>query len=1013
MDLPLWAKISVALGLAATLAYTATPVAIQTARHFAFFDRPAGYKGHAAPTPYLGGAAVMLAFALAAIVGAGRPSRTLPLLGGVAVLAVVGTVDDRRNVSPQLRVLIELTVGALLAAAGLGWKLGAGGLIDAAVTGVWVVAVVNAFNLFDNMDGAASAMAMVAAGGACVLAVVSGNGWVAAGSAALCGACLGFLPHNLASPAKIFLGDGGSMPLGFAVAVLVANAARSAEPSTLGLLAGLVLVGIPALDTALVITSRRRRGISVLTGGQDHLTHRTRQRMRTARRVALVLGGTQALVSSLVIIATRAGSTALVYLVMAYVVAAAATIVALDDVPPETVRIPGALAASPPVPADRRRRPLVSVVLGMLGLGAGLSPFFAGYYDITTWVTIGLVIVVVAAALVIARPPRWTPPVLLVLGGLGGLGLLGLVSSGWAQSVEPATILGNQWLAYAALMLLTFALLRSRRGTAVLLGAVGAGIMILAVSIIVRLLGSDPGAMFIGGRLNSPLGYVNGEACVFAMGLWLGVALAERREPWLAGPGVAMSVIMACLAVLSQSRGALIATAAAVLVALIAVPGVRRRILGLVAIAAGTAIATPAVVHVYTRTHGGGVVVSTAHTAAAMMLIAAVLVGAVWAVLATLVGVGERRGPIIGSVLYRWATVAAVTAVLVLVAGALVKSGSIAHTAKTQWHAFVHLSDASAGGPGAASQSRLLSGAGNRYDYWRIAWHVFTGHPVGGVGAGNYSHYYYLNRQTTEAIENPHSLELETLAEQGLLGALLLAAAIGGVVLGGRRLRRVALRSPAARTVMVAATGMSVVWLVNTSGDWMHLIPGVTAIGLAAGAVLCHQAEEVSLVSNPSGGIEARAAVGAPNRLLTLAGAAALAMVLAIAGASLLRTGLARRYLGSAKSELSREPGAAISDANRSLRLDSANLDAYYVKAAGLARFDRAASAKATLLQAARQDPGAYVTWVLLGDLEVRLGLMSAAKTYYGRAHALDPHDPSVAVLARDPATALRGSAGG
>ena len=219
----------------------------------------------------------MLAFALAVAVGAGDPGRTLPLLAGVAVLLVVGTIDDRRTVTPQLRVAVELAVGVLLTAAGLGWRLGAGFAVDAAVTGIWVVAVVNSFNLFDNMDGAASTMAAVVSGGACVLAISTGATWAAVGCAALAGACLGFLPHNLAKPAKIFLGDGGSMPLGFAVAALVASAARSAEPSTLALLVGFLLVGIPAVDTCLVIVSRRRRGISVLTGGQDHLTHRTRR----------------------------------------------------------------------------------------------------------------------------------------------------------------------------------------------------------------------------------------------------------------------------------------------------------------------------------------------------------------------------------------------------------------------------------------------------------------------------------------------------------------------------------------------------------------------------------------------------------------------------------------------------------------------------------------------------------------------------------------------------------------
>ena len=214
VGLSLDTRLFLGIGIAASLAYLMTPLAILAAERMSFYDKPVGYKGHGRPTPYLGGAAVMLAFALAVAVGAGDPGRTLPLLAGVAVLLVVGTIDDRRTVTPQLRVAVELAVGVLLTAAGLGWRLGAGFAADAAVTGIWVVAVVNSFNLFDNMDGAASTMAAVVSGGACVLAISTGATWAAVGSAALAGACLGFLPHNLAKPAKIFLGDGGSMPLG-------------------------------------------------------------------------------------------------------------------------------------------------------------------------------------------------------------------------------------------------------------------------------------------------------------------------------------------------------------------------------------------------------------------------------------------------------------------------------------------------------------------------------------------------------------------------------------------------------------------------------------------------------------------------------------------------------------------------------------------------------------------------------------------------------------------------------
>jgi UDP-GlcNAc:undecaprenyl-phosphate GlcNAc-1-phosphate transferase len=1014
------------MAMAAALAYAATPVAIRAARRFAFYDVPFGYKGHTAPTPYLGGAAVTIAFVAALILGAGDPARTLPLLAGVLVMFALGTVDDRRTVSPLLRVGVEFALGVWLSQLGHGWHLGAGHALDAVVTGMWVVGVVNAFNLFDNMDGAASSITIVAAAGACTLAWIAGNQWAAAGSAALCGACLGFLPHNLARPARIFLGDGGSMPLGFAVAALTASAARTAEPSLLALLTGVLLVGIPALDTTLVIVSRRRRGISILSGGRDHLTHRTRRRMGTARRVALVLGASQALVSGLVVIATRASSATVVYLLLAFVVCAAAVIVALETHAtadaesseslaiasdagaavaeperPVAVALPERLAPPPPeLPVDPATRSswlgrAVLAALGAVGLAAGLSPLFSAYYSPGVWVPLGLLVVVAAAAVAVARPHSIPRPAVAAVAGLAGLGLWSLISSGWAQSAESATVEANRWLSYAALLLLATALTRGRRRASLLLVAVGVGIAVVAATVLARMLGGDPATLFVSGRLNSPLGYINGEGCVFAMGCWAALALAERRQPLLAGLGATGAVAMACLALLSQSRGAAIASFAALVVALVAIPGVRRRVLALAVIAGGVALAAGPVVRVYS-TGQASVASPVAHHAAVSILAAAALTGAVWGALVALARTLERRDSRAQMLLSRCATGLAVLVLAVPILAAVVRASSIERTLRTQWHAFVHLSDT--GGSSATAQTRLFSGAGNRYDYWRVAGHVFAAHPLAGVGAGNYSAFYYRERRTQESIENPHSLELQTASELGVAGLALLALVLAAIAFGARRLRAAARSSLEARGLIVAATGMFVVWLVDSSGDWMHLLPGVSAVALVAMAVLLHSPAPAKLGRPRS--LPAR-------RLPVLAGTAGVAFLLAVAGASLLRSGLVQRYLDSARAELRSHPAATIRDAARALRLDSANLDAYYLEAAGQARFDLAGPARSTLLAAARENPESFITWTLLGDLEVRLRDFGAARTFYGKAHALDPSDPALSRLAANPASAL------
>src|SRR5436305_1141438 len=286
-------RLSLVFAIACALAYLATPYAIALANRLQFYGKPIGYKGHLRPTPYLGGAAVMAGLAVALTLAAGSWEKTAPLLAGVVILCAVGTVDDRRTVAPALRVLVEIALGVLVWATGLGWDLHAGEGLDLALTCLWVVGVVNAFNLFDNMDGAASTMALVVSAGAALIGVVNDDMWLAVAAACLCGACLGFLPRNISVPARIFLGDGGSMPMGFAVAVLVMVAAGTTPVAWRSLLVALLLVGIPALDTTLVIVSRRRRGVSVLWGGRDHLTHRARKLLPGARALARLLGSFQ------------------------------------------------------------------------------------------------------------------------------------------------------------------------------------------------------------------------------------------------------------------------------------------------------------------------------------------------------------------------------------------------------------------------------------------------------------------------------------------------------------------------------------------------------------------------------------------------------------------------------------------------------------------------------------------------------------------------------------------------
>jgi UDP-GlcNAc:undecaprenyl-phosphate GlcNAc-1-phosphate transferase len=272
-----------------------TPLAIRLAGRTGFYDHPIGYKGHSSPTPYLGGAAVIGGLLVSSALFGSDSNAFVPIAVGAVVLCGVGTLDDRYGLGPLTRLVIEVAAAAVLFAAGIGWHLFASDAINLILSVVFVAGVVNAYNLMDNMDGATSTVAAVSGAGLGVLAAAQGSPELAAIGFALSGACAGFLPFNLASPSRIFLGDGGSMPIGFVVAGLIMAMPGAGHLGWAFVPVAVVLVGLPALDTTLVVTSRLRRGAGVFTGGRDHLTHRLRAKLGSARRVALVLGTSQAL----------------------------------------------------------------------------------------------------------------------------------------------------------------------------------------------------------------------------------------------------------------------------------------------------------------------------------------------------------------------------------------------------------------------------------------------------------------------------------------------------------------------------------------------------------------------------------------------------------------------------------------------------------------------------------------------------------------------------------------------
>ncbi len=985
--------LSFAIALVTTLAVT--PLAIAVATRTEFNDKPAGYKGHARPTPYLGGAAVLGGFLVAAIVVGGDVARLSPIVGCTCALWVLGTVDDRLGLPPLPRMAAEAVLAIVLWATGLGWDVFGWDGADLALTIVWVVGLVNAFNLFDNMDGAAATLATVTGIGVALLAFVQDDPALAVLTLALAGACLGFLPYNLARPARIFLGDGGSLPIGFVIAAALMALQHEGGSGFEQILAAVLLAGLPVVDTSLVMISRRRAGIPLLTGGRDHMTHRLLSRLGTPRTVAGTLGLIQAGLAAVAVGAVQAGRGSIIAAWSIWFVAAVGAIVLLESSSWVPLREPAASGSPAGAGANGARGPLQrgrptlveAVVIVFIAVSCGLSPFLYGFYDVGVWGPIALGLLAGLLGLLIARPAAPRRGALVAAGGLVGLWLWALLSSTWSESADQALTEANRWLLYAALFGILVLLLRDDRLGKLVLGAGAAVIAALGGYLLIRMLAGSASELFLSGRLHEPLGYVNGQAAYLLLGLWPLVAVAERaRSPLAAGAALAGGVALCSLAVLGQTRAVVPAVLLSAAALMLLVPGRTRRAWALVVLAGGVAACLAPVLDVYDATGPSGQPgEDVLREAALAIVVASLLAGGLWA--SALVGVG-RIGDMLGergARLLAWAPLAALA--LAAVVAAFTAVSDPVDRVRTEYRSFTQLAQDS------GSSSRFASGGGNRYDYWRVAWHQFTDAPLRGIGAGNYDRTYFLERRTGEDIRQPHSIELQTLGELGLVGGGLLAAFVGAVAMGFARRVRAARRDPLQAGLAVAAGGTFLLWLVHTSVDWLHLIPGLTGLALCSAAVLV----------GPWAAPSARA--GSRVRIAVVV-AAALAVAL---GAVLIgRSALAERYRIQGQEQLARNPAGALERSRDALALNDESLPTYYLQAAAWARLGEYAPARAALVEATRREPHDFVSWALLGDLATRRGDRRQAAADYRRAAALNPRDRPLAALAAQAARSSR-----
>ncbi len=502
-----------------------------------------------------------------------------------------------------------------------------------------------------------------------------------------------------------------------------------------------------------------------------------------------------------------------------------------------------------------RESPVAVPAIAAVALFVAWSSEQAGY-PLTHWAPGGLIVLALLGLALGAmglRAGEVPLAVRVALGAFAAYVALSFLSIIWASAPAEAWEGANRTLLY----LLVFALfawwpLRSAAAALVLCTWVLAmtGLAVFVLLHVDAAKGAQLHSLMPEGRLVYPAGYANANAAQWLMAAWPALLLASssRLPAWLRGLLAGSMVVLAGVALLSQSRGSLYATPVMLLLVFALLPGRLRTYATLVPVAVGIGAAAPLILHVGNRLSAGLVDPSRLHTASIAILLAGAVVALVVAGGAVLEGrlalseassAHVRRGLI----------AAAIVTLLVVVAGGWAAVGNPVRRGEHAWNTFT----SPLGYAANSSGSRLTSGFGSqRYDFYRVALDEFAAHPVLGIGVDNFQQQYLLHGRSQETPRYPHSIELRTLVETGALGALIALVGLVAALLAAMRASRgtasrgrvgpgsaPSTRDPLAISVAGAALAGFAYWLVHGSFDWFFEFAGLGAPAFALLGLAC------------------------------------------------------------------------------------------------------------------------------------------------------------------------------
>ncbi|HEY2182155.1 MAG TPA: O-antigen ligase family protein [Solirubrobacteraceae bacterium] len=669
------------------------------------------------------------------------------------------------------------------------------------------------------------------------------------------------------------------------------------------------------------------------------------------------------------------------------------------------------------VAALLRQAPATVPAMGAIVLLVVGAASQAGY-PLTRWAPGGLVLIGllgVSLAAVGARRREIPVAVKIAVACLACYTALSFLSITWAAVPGDAWEGANRTLLYLLVFVL-FACFGQRGASAALLLitwvlAIAALAAFVAVHIDVA---SDASLQTLApfGRLIYPSGYVNANAALWLMAAWPALLLARSpRLPWpLRGALAGAAVLLGEVALLSQSRGSVYATAVMLVLAFALVPGRVRTFALLVPVAAGIAAAAPAILHVGNHVHDGRVDPGAVHEAVLAMFASAVVVALV-ACVGCAIEAHRRFSPIFARRLHRSLGALAVTVLIALLAAGWAAAGDPVTRVRHAWDTFT-----SVRGYGAnTSGSRLVSGLGsNRYDFYRVALNEFVAHPLVGIGADNFQQQYLVHGRSSETPRYPHSVELRTLTDTGTLGALIALGGLAAALFAGARASRRRSRGeldPLAAPVAVAALAGFAYWLVHGSFDWFWEFAGLGGAAFALLGLACSLsprpvapvASTATTASPVQPGKAGRSGSRAPTaRRLQIAAAVIVALAACV---SLGAPWLSQLELQRAARIWPHAPRKAYSTLEQAASLDPLGDEAYLVAGGIAVRFGDLSRADREFARALARTPGDAYATLERGAIASALGDRVRATALLEKAVRLNPRD----ALARRALSIARG----